>query len=82
MDDFLREVFGEDNETNPCIIRNPGCRFSEMVLDYILLEWEVEPTQYPHTIQNKIMDAIDLAKKDGMNVPNTAAKISMEILPL
>lgn len=82
MDEFLKKIFGEDDETNPCIIRNPGCRFTDAVLDYIKSEWEVEVTQYPHTIQNKVMDAIDLAKKDGMNVPNTAAKISMEVLPL
>jgi hypothetical protein len=81
MDDFLREIFGED-DTNPCVIRNPGCKFTERVLDYIFLEWEVEVIQYPHEIQNKVMDAIDQAKEQGVNVPNTAAKISMEILPL
>jgi hypothetical protein len=55
---FLEKVFGPD-DTNPCVIRNPGCKFTEKVLDYIFFEWEVEVTQYPHEVQNKAMDMID-----------------------
>jgi hypothetical protein len=77
---FLEKVFGPD-DTNPCIIRNPGCKFTEKVLDYIFFEWEVEVIQYPHEVQNKAMDMID-AMKDNSNVPNTASKIAMEVLPL
>jgi hypothetical protein len=77
---FLEKVFGPD-DTNPCVIRNPGCKFTEKVLDYIYFEWEVEVTQYPHEVQNKAMDMID-AMKGKINVPNTAAKIAMEVLPL
>lgn len=79
-DDFFAEIFGPP-ETDPCIIRNPGCKFTEKVLDYILYEWEVEVTQYSHEIQNKVMDMIDLMKGKN-NVPNAAATIAMEILPL
>lgn len=77
---FLEKVFGPD-DTNPCVIRNPGCKFTEKVLDYIFFEWEVEVTQYPHEVQNKAMDMID-AMKGKNNVPNTASKIAMEVLPL
>lgn len=77
---FLEEVFGPP-DTNPCVIRNPGCRFTEKVLDYIFWEWEVEVTQYTHEVQNKVMDMID-AMKGNSNIPNIAAKIAMEVLPL
>ena len=77
---FLEKVFGPD-DTNPCVIRNPGCKFTEKVLDYIFFEWEVEVIQYPHEVQNKAMDMIE-AMKDNSNVPNTASKIAMEVLPL
>ena len=77
---FLEKVFGPD-DTNPCVIRNPGCKFTEKVLDYIFFEWEVEVTQYNHEVQNKVMDMID-AMKGKNNIPNTASKIAMEVLPL
>jgi hypothetical protein len=77
---FLDEAFGPD-DTNPCVIRNPGCKFTEKVLDYIFWEWEVEVTQYPHEVQNKVMDMIDFMKGKN-NIPNTASKIAMEVLPL
>lgn len=77
---FLEKVFGPD-DTNPCVIRNPGCKFTEKVLDYIFFEWEVEVTQYNHEVQNKVMDMID-ATKGKNNIPNTASKIAMEVLPL
>lgn len=77
---FIEDIFGPD-DTNPCVVRNPGCKFTEKVLDYIFFEWEVEVTQYNHDIQNKVMDMID-AVKGKNNVPNTAAVIAMEILPL
>jgi hypothetical protein len=77
---FLEKVFGPD-DTNPCVIRNPGCKFTEKVLDYIFWEWEVEVTQYNHEVQNKVMDMID-AMKGKNNIPNTASKIAMEVLPL
>lgn len=81
IDSFLEDVFGPDDD-NPCVVRNPGCKFTEKVLDYIFFEWEVEMTQYDHGIQNKAMDMIDEAIKAGNNVPNTASRIAMEVLPL
>lgn len=81
MRDFLSKIFGPDDE-NPCVIRNTGCRFTEKVCDYIHREWEVDVIQYSHEIQNQIMDMIDAMKAEGQNIPNTAAKIAMEVLPL
>ena len=78
---FLDEVFGPD-DTNPCVIRNPGCKFTEKVLDYLFFEWMVDLINYSHDIQSKAMDLIDAIKKSGQNVPNTAAQIAMEILPI
>lgn len=77
---FLESVFGPDSG-EPAVYRNPGCKFTEKVLDYLWMEWELEITHYPNSIQNRAMDVIDRMKgKD--NVPNTAATISMEVLPL
>lgn len=77
---FIEEVFGPD-DTNPCVIRNPGCKFTEKVLDYLEWEWEVEAIHCPHEVQNKIMDMID-AMKGKNNIPNTASKIAMEVVPI
>lgn len=78
---FLEDVFGPE-DTDPCVIRNPGCKFTEKVLDYLFYEWEVEVTHYPEEIQTTIMDVLDDMKASGQNVPNTASKIAMEIIPL
>ncbi len=78
---FLEDVFGPD-DTNPCVIRNPGCKFTEKVLDYLFFEWMVDLINYSHDIQSKAMDLIDAMKKSGQNVSNTAAQIAMEILPI
>lgn len=81
IDDFLDKVFGDDDEQNPCVLRNPDCDFTEKVLEYIFFEWEADVIHYDHGIQNKVMDVIESMKgKD--NVPNTAAKIAMEVLPI
>lgn len=77
---FIEEVFGPD-DTNPCVIRNPGCKVTEKVLDYIFWEWEVDVIHYPHDIQNKVMDMIDLMKGKN-NIPNIASTIAMEVLPI
>lgn len=78
---FLEDVFGPE-DTDPCVIRNPGCKFTEKVLDYLFYEWEVEVTQYPEEIQTTVMDLLDAMKASGQNVPNIASKIAMEIIPL
>jgi hypothetical protein len=79
--DVFEEIFGDYEESEPCVIRRTGCKFTEKVLDYLLYEWEVDVLHYPHEIQDKIMDVLDItAGKD--NVPNVAAKIAMEVLPL
>lgn len=80
IDEFLEEVFGPDDD-NPCVLRNPGCKFTENVIDYLFFEWEVDVIQYDHEIQNKAMDVID-SMKGSDNAPNTAAKIAMEVLPI
>lgn len=80
IDDFLEKVFGPDDD-NPCVIRNPGCDFTEKVLDYIFFEWEVDVIHYDHKIQNKVMDMIESMKRKE-NVPNTASRIAMEVLPI
>jgi hypothetical protein len=77
---FLEDVFGPD-DTNPRVIRNPGCKITEKVLEYIFREWEVDVIHYPHDIQNKAMDMIDLMKGKN-NIPNIASTIAMEILPI
>lgn len=82
MSDFLKMVFGEDNETNPSVLRNEGCRFTTDVFEYLYQEWEVEITDYPHKIQDRAVNMVDVCQKNGENVPNTAAKIAMEVLPI
>ncbi len=78
---FLEKALRRWKDTNPCVIRNPGCKFTEKVLDYIQFEWEVEVTHCSHEVQNKIMDVID-AMKGNNNIPNTASKIAMEVIPI
>lgn len=81
VDSFLEDVFGPDDH-NPCVIRNPGCKFTEKVLDYLFFEWMVDLTNYSEDIQNNAMDLIDAMKASQQNVPNTASQIAMEILPI
>lgn len=78
---FLEKVFGPE-DTNPCVIRNTECKFTDKVLDYICHEWMVDVIHYSHEVQHKAMDMIDFMKAKGENVPNTASKIAMEVLPL
>lgn len=78
---FLEDVFGPD-DTNPCVIRNSGCKFTEKVLDYLFFEWMVDLINYSHDIQNNAMDLIDAMKASGQNMSNTASQIAMEILPI
>lgn len=55
--------------------------FAEKVFNYIFWEWEVNILQYPEEIQCKAMNALDEMRGEG-NIPNAAAKIAMEVLPL
>jgi len=82
MSDFLKMVFGEETETNPSVLRNEGCRFTTDVFEYLYQEWEVEITDCLHKIQDRAVEMVDACQKNGENVPNTAAKIAMEVLPL
>jgi hypothetical protein len=78
---FLEGIFGPPSE-EPAVIRNKGCKFTEKVIDYLFFEWELDVIHYSHDIQNKIMDMLDVMKERGESVPNTAARISMEVIPI
>jgi hypothetical protein len=56
-----------------------GCQFSDAVVAYLFMEWELDVLQYPPKIMDKVSEAI---KDSKTNIPNTAAKIAMEIIPL
>lgn len=58
-----------------------SCRFSELVFEYIRMEWEVSIFQYPPEIMGKALAMIE-SMKGQSNVPNVAGKIAMEVLPL
>lgn len=77
---FLDDVFKEIDEDDAPICRNLDCPFTDKVLEYLCVEWEVDVGQYPHDIQTKAMDVIDNMKGDS--IPNVAGKIAMEILPI
>lgn len=81
MDDFLEKIFGPE-ETDPCVIRNVGCNFTNKVLDYLFLEWEVDLCHYSHDIQNKAMDVLDKMKEEHQNVANVAGRIAMCVIPI
>lgn len=51
------------------------------MIDYLFLEWEIDLVEYPHDIQDRAIDMIDLMKGKA-SVPNTSARISMEIIPI
>lgn len=79
LNEFLREVFGSEDEDRPAIIRNPGCIFTENVLDYLEFEWMIVLAEFPIKIQNKAMDFLDKLKSRGESVQNTASKIARKI---
>jgi len=55
--------------------------FAAKVVDYIRMEWEVEVSQFPQKYQDRAFGVIaDLKGKN--NVPNVAATIVNEVLPL
>ncbi len=75
-------MFEEDEHDNdPCVARRPGCKFTDRIMDYLLWEWEVNVMDYPHEIQERIMDMVDLMAGKA-TVPAVAAKIAMEVLPI
>lgn len=80
---FLEMVFGEQpEETDPVVLRNPQCKFTDTVLNYLHWEWEIELTDYPHDVQNRAIDMVNMMKERGESPSNTANKISMEVVPL
>jgi hypothetical protein len=80
---FLEMVFGsQPEETDPVVLRNPGCKFTEKVLNYLYSEWEIELTDYSHDVQNRAIDMVDMMKERGENPSNTAGRISMEVVPI
>lgn len=54
--------------------------FADRVISYLEEEWEIVLSDYPIHIQTKVLDIIQKSK--DMNVPNVAAKISFEAIPL
>lgn len=79
---FLEMVFGPMGDGSPAVERNADCKFTERVLNYLFLEWEVELTDYHPDVQNRAIDVIDMMRARGSNVPTAAAKIAVEVLPL
>lgn len=80
---FLEMVFGpQPDETDPAVLRNPGCKFTEKVVDYLYQEWEIDLVDYSHDVQNRAIDMVDMMRARGENIPNTAGKVSMEVIPL
>lgn len=79
LNEFLKEVFGSEKEDRPAVIRNPGCIFTENVLDYLESEWMIVLVDCPISIQKKAIDFLDKLKARGENVQNTAAKIARKI---
>ena len=80
---FLEMIFGaQEEDSDPAVIRNQGCTFTEKVVDYLFLEWEIELIDYPHEIQDRAIDMVDMMKARGASVPGTAAKIAMEVIPI
>lgn len=70
---FLDSVFGPE-DTNPCVVRNQGCGFTDAVIDYLYYEWGLDLVCKSRKKQSIAMDIIDDMKGRG-NVPNTAVKI-------
>lgn len=58
------------------------CLFAGAVLKYLHMEWEVSITQYPAEIQGKALALIEVMRTKGNNIPNTAARIAMDVLPI
>lgn len=54
--------------------------FADRVISYLEEEWEIVLTDYPIQIQTKVLNIIQESKK--LSVPNLAAKISLEAIPL
>lgn len=55
--------------------------FAAKVIEYIRLEWEVELSQFPQNFQDEAFRLMG-ELKGKQNVPNIAATIAMEVLPL
>lgn len=77
---FLRDVFDDSKDEAP-VCRNIDCEFTDKVIDYLAYEWQIDLANYSHDIQTKAMDLID-SLIGKQNVPNTAARIAYEIVPL
>ena len=76
---FLKFVFAPP-DTRPVVARNKECKFTNMVLDHLWREWGVDLIQYSNEVQDAAMDVIDLAIEEGLSVPNTSAKICLEMI--
>lgn len=79
---FMEMVFGrQPDETCPALVRNKDCEFTQKVLNYLEVEWEIRLLDYPHHVQDRAIDMIDTLKGKE-NVPNAAARVSMEKIPI
>lgn len=56
--------------------------FVENIFNYLFMEWEVDISQYPHEIQFKAVELIAKVKNASANIPNIAAKIAIEVIPI
>jgi hypothetical protein len=81
IEEFLDEVFKDIDESEDPICRNLDCEFTDSVLEYLFLEWEVDVGQYPPVTQEKAMSLIE-KMKDKDSIANVAARIAMEVLPI
>lgn len=75
LDKFYKECMDSLGEKRPAVIRNPGCKFTESVLDYLEFEWMVLLVNLPIELQSRSMDLIDVLKQLRCNVPNAAEKV-------
>lgn len=55
-------------------------QFADRVISYLDEEWEIFLTDYPIQIQTKVLNIIQESK--NLNIPNLAAKIAFEAIPL
>jgi len=74
---FLEAIFGPQDE-RPAVKRNPGCRFTEKVIEYLDREWSLDLIEAPVELQDQVIDMID-ELKGKENVPNACAKIMESI---
>jgi hypothetical protein len=70
---FIEDVFKKKPSDAP-FHENPGCKFTEKVMDYLYFEWMIDVTVLSHDQQAIVIDTIN-SYKGAENVNNTCAYI-------